>query len=127
MNKLLSILLAGTIATGAALAQSPAKTGVDTGDLAGSNTPSGTGAANVGTNHTTTADKRAMRTGADTMGSTGAATDSTGTAGATGSMGASGDAGMTGKAGKGNGKISSKAKKNGKAEGEQAEDRTEIR
>ena len=56
MNKLLSILLAGTFATGAALAQSPAKTGVDTGDLAGSNTPSGTGAANVGTNHTTTAD-----------------------------------------------------------------------
>ena len=136
MNKLLTILLAGTFAAGAAVAGTSA-TGSNTGDLAGSNTASGTGSASVGTKHTTTADKRAEKSGTSSMGSAGTTNDA---ASATGTLGASGDTGLcppgvdktdknhcmqgsqVGKSGK-----KDKAMHSGKDEGEKAQDKTNTR
>lgn len=136
MNKLLTILLAGTFAAGAAVAQTSPATGANAGELAGSNTPSGTGSATGGTTGPTTADKRAARSGASSMGSAG-------TAGATGTLGASGDTGLcppdmdkkdnshcmpgsqVGKSAKP--MARDKAMKSDKAEGEPAQDKTNIR
>jgi hypothetical protein len=135
MNKLLTILLAGTFAAGAAVAGTSA-TGSNTGDLAGSNTASGTGSAAAGTNHTTTAEKRAEKSGTSSMGSSAA-----GTANDTGTLGASGDTGLcppgvdktdknhcmqgssVGKSGKSMSKD--KAMHSDKGEGENAQDKTD--
>jgi len=136
MNKLLTILLASAFATGAAVAQTSSN-GVNTGDLAGSNTPSGTGAATVGTTHATTAEKRAMRSGDSSTGSAGG----TGAAAATGTLGASGDTGLCAPGADKNDRnncmpgsrvgnpakpmAGGKAMDSGKAEGEAAQDKTD--
>jgi hypothetical protein len=139
MNKLLTILLAGTFAAGAAVAGTSAgvgaKAGVNTGDLGSSNTASGTGSTAAGTNHTTTADKRAAKSGSSSLDAKGAAND-------TSTLGAAGDAtvcppgldkkdnnctppGQLNKADKSMSKD--KTMHSGKAEGERAQDKTTTR